>query len=101
MPVVNEKSARPMRLICPTKELDGDSVASNCFYEHDAEQAARLKEAPDHFSRYAGWNFNGRIWWAETEWACEVWRYGAPVVTVTGETIPGIMKEVSEMFGFE
>ena len=61
--------------VCPyTEEMD--SVMSNFDHEIDTSVAAALKEK-EAFARYAGWNFNGRVWWDRNaeEWVCEVWTY--------------------------
>lgn len=54
------------------------------------------------FCRYAGWNFNGRVWLnAEGSFSCQVWVYGSPVATVQAGTLADLMTEVSDEWGYE
>lgn len=88
---------------CPYEnELDGDSVMSNFDRTIDEKIAARLK-VEEAFSRYPGWNFNGRVWWdrAGEKWKCEPWTYGIPNEVVEADDLDGIMTQVSEEYGFE
>jgi hypothetical protein len=53
------------------------------------------------FSRYAGWNFNGKVWWEHGQWNCEVWQYHCFMETVSAPTLSEIMHNVSETYGYD
>jgi hypothetical protein len=81
-------------------EYNGDELMSNFGREIDkeTEQAIKGKEL---FSRYAGWNFNGLVWWQDNKWLCEVWCYGSWRETFACDTTEEIMEEVSDEYGYE
>ena len=81
-------------------ELFGDGLMSNYDGLIDQKVADLLKGEP-LFSRYAGWNFNGKVWWEDSRWHCEVWRYGSHVNTISEDTLEEIMHSVCEMYGYE
>jgi hypothetical protein len=86
---------------CPyAHELRGDRVMSNYDRLIDLVVAERLK-VEEAFSRYAGWNFNGRVWWdrERSAWICEVWVLGEPNGVVEGTTLTEIMDLVCERWG--
>lgn len=76
-----------------------DTVMSNFDHQIDLTIGEQLKKG-GCFSRYAGWNFSGIVWWdAETnEYVCEVWRYHVPVALYRG-TLENIMYDVSSEYG--
>ena len=102
-PKANEVSVHEVDTsACPYKaELD-DDVMSNFDHRIDAELAECLKTA-EAFARYAGWDFNGRVWWARDveRWRCEVWCYCTPVAVVEASSLEDIMSEVCERWGVD
>jgi hypothetical protein len=53
------------------------------------------------YTRYAGWDFNGKVWLnAEGSFSCQVWVYGSSVATVQAETLHDLMHEVSDEWGY-
>lgn len=95
---MDQSSLSEPRSACPYNETGNGagpwSVMSNYDREIDRDIEARLK-VEKVFARYAGWNFNGRVW------RCEVWVYGKPREVVEAETLEGIMEKVSEKWGSE
>lgn len=78
---------------------DAGEVATNFDWSIDERMAGRLRREKIT-ARYAGWNFNGLVWWdrdAET-FKCEVWRYHIPRWIAEG-TLPEIMEAVSNEHG--
>jgi len=83
------------------EEWGSPAGMSNMDFTVDAgcEEALRTQRV---FTRYAGWNFNGRVWLdAEGSFSCQVWVYGSPVATVRAETLDALMHEVSGEWGYE
>lgn len=79
----------------------GEAGLSNFdFQVHDGiEERLRTEHV---WTRYAGWNFNGRVWFnAEGSFSCQVWVYGSPVATVQAETLHDLMHEVSDEWGYD
>lgn len=89
--------------IAPTEIIDPFTGMSNFDWEIEDGVEEKLKANPNAHTRYAGWNFNGRVWWdAKRElFACEVWRYGDPVQVVYAATLKEIMNTVSDEWGHE
>lgn len=77
-----------------------EPVMSNYDRLIDEDIAALLKNEP-LFSRYPGWNFNGKVWWEDNRWHCAVWQYGSHVNTISEDTLEEIMHSVCEMYGYE
>jgi len=81
-------------------EYDGETLMSNYDREINETTAAEIK-GKEVFSRYAGWDFNGKVWWGNNQWNCEVWQYGNFMATVSAPTLPEIMYTVSETYGYD
>jgi hypothetical protein len=88
----------------PIKQLPGsfdenfdNGLMSNFDHEIDRDIEAYIKGKP-LFSRYAGWNFNGKCWW-DGDWNCAVWCYGSHVDTITKPTLEEIMEAVCSEYG--
>ncbi len=88
--------------VCPYESEIEDSVMSNFDREIDQAVAERLR-TEERFSRYAGWNFNGRVWWDRelSVWKCEVWTYGSPKDVVLSDTLEDVMTTVSNRWGYD
>lgn len=74
---------------------------SNCDFTVDdgCEDALRNERV---FTRYAGWNFNGKVWLdAEGAFSCQVWCYRSPVATVRADSLHDLMHAVSAEWGYE
>lgn len=74
-----------------------DGVMSNFDHSIDAEVAEHIK-GKLLFSRYAGWNFNGKVWW-DGSWKCDVWVHGSCVESIKADTLTEIMQEVCSKYG--
>lgn len=85
---------------CPYTD-DIDTVMSNFDRGVEPGTDDRLK-AEDVFGFYAGWDFNGRVWWDReaATYHCEVWRYGSPLEVLSAETLPEVMRVVSDVYGY-
>lgn len=79
-------------------EFDGEALMSNFDGEIVQETAEAIK-GKELFSRYAGWNFNGKVWWQNGKWCCEVWCYGSFQKTFVEDTLQDIMSEVCSEYG--
>jgi hypothetical protein len=53
------------------------------------------------WTRYAGWNFNGRVCFDSGLFHCEVWVFGSPRETISAPTLTELMKTVSDKYGYE
>lgn len=80
-----------------------DFVMSNCDREIDKEIEAELKSINKSYSRYAGWNFCGYVWYEKSTnlFHCQVWVLLSPKKIVSAETLEEIMIIVSEEFGHD
>lgn len=83
------------------QEVGSPAGMSNFDHEVDEGIEDRLR-SERVFTRYAGWDFNGRVWLdAEGAWSCQVWVYHSPVATVRAESLEALMKAVSDEFGWD
>ena len=82
------------------QEFDGDDIMLN-FDRAVVEETAIAIKGEELFSRYAGWNFNGMVWWQDEKWHCEVWQYRSYMETVSEDTLDEIMITVSDKYGYE
>lgn len=80
-------------------ECGMDDIMSNFDHSIADGIAEHIKGKP-LFSRYAGWNFNGQVWW-DGAWNCDVYVYGSCLKTVRAETLREIMDSVCAEFGFD
>lgn len=81
-------------------EYDGEQLMSNYDGIINENAASEIKDNL-LFSRYSGWNFNGKVWWDNNQWNCEVWQHHEYMETVSHLTLPEIMTEVSDKYGYE
>jgi hypothetical protein len=82
------------------KEID--LGMSNFDHEIDEGFAEALKALPGKvFGRHAGWEFNGRCWFADGKFHEEVWRYGSLRALVSADTLPELMSAVNADWGSE
>lgn len=83
---------------CPYPVLSG-AVMSNYGHEIDPVAASMLKDE-EVALHYAGWDFNGQVWWDRDAgtYRCEVWVYHIPQEVVSG-TLQEIMDTVSAGYG--
>jgi hypothetical protein len=95
-------------MILRTTELgppDGyDEIADGMSnFDHTVDDGVEDRLRTERvWCRYAGWNFNGRVWLnAEGSFSCQVWVYGSPVATVQADTLDDLMREVSDEWGWE
>jgi hypothetical protein len=85
-----------------TEEMEElDLGMSNCFHEIDDGFAEALQARPrEVFGRHAGWDFNGRVWFADGEFHEEVWTYGSPRTTISAPTLKDLMEAVNNEYGW-
>lgn len=91
-----------MESICPFT-VGIDTGMSNFDHTIDEGFADDLRER-EVYGRYAGWNFNGLVWFdrERQEFACEVWHYKVPQEDVFyAATLEEIMDDVSAEWGSE
>ena len=81
-------------------EYEDDGLMSNFDGIVDYSIADAIKGKP-LYSRYAGWNFNGKVWWDDkiNQWICEVWQYHSVTEYVVKSTLEEIMETVCEKYG--
>jgi hypothetical protein len=53
------------------------------------------------WGRHAGWNFNGRVWFADGKFHEEVWVYRVIQKIVSADTLRELMDAVNDEFGSE
>jgi hypothetical protein len=53
------------------------------------------------YAIHAAWEFNGRVWWADGGFHEQVWRYNQPVAVVRAATLPDLMAEVNDAWGWD
>lgn len=75
-----------------------DDIMTNFDHSIDEKVAKHIKDKP-LFSRYAGWEFNGKVWWLRGKWHCDVWRYHSCMETVSAKTLKEIMEIVCDKYG--
>ena len=87
----------------PTDDMeDIGTVMSNFDREIDEEVAAQLCEKPGLvMAGYPGWDFYARVFYLDTKYHAEVWRYRTPVDTISADTLQEIMHDVSEEYGYD
>lgn len=81
-------------------EFGGEELMSN-FDRQIVKETAEAIKGEKLFSRYAGWNFNGIVWYEHEKWLCEVWRFREWQETFVCDTLEEIMTEVSDDYGYE
>ena len=79
-------------------EYSGDEIMSN-FDGQIVQETTDAIKGQELFSRYAGWNFNGKVWFENEKWNCEVWRYGSWSQTFNADTLEEIMSDVCSEYG--
>lgn len=77
-----------------------DSCMTN-FDHRIAEWAERRLRTEKVWSRYAGWNFNGRVWFADGHFHCEVWHYCVPREVISAGSLQELMDAVSDRWGWD
>lgn len=78
----------------------GSDVMSNfdrCI-EHEVAEAIKGK---DYHAGYAGWHFNGRVWWEDDQWHCAVKTYASHVATFSEDSLDELRITVSDNYGYE
>lgn len=79
---------------------DVGTVMSN--FDHEVEPWAEEKlKSGDFRGDYPAWEFHGTVWWEESNFHCQVMRYGSHIDTVSAPTLQGIMDEASGKYGYE
>jgi hypothetical protein len=81
-------------------EYNGEEIMSNFDGDIVSDTAEEIK-GKELFSRYASWNFNGKVWWKNNLWNCEIWRNGSYQETFNAEKLNKIMSDVCYKFGYE
>ena len=79
-----------------------DEHMSNCDHTIDDGMAEQLRAAPGRvYSRHAGWNFNGKVWFEDGLFREEVWIYHRPRETISAKSLRELMDAVNERYGSE
>lgn len=79
-------------------EYSGETLMSN--YDGLINDVTADEIKGEHlFSRYAAWDFNGKVWWKNNQWNCEVWQYGSFIETISRPTLPELMEVVGDKYG--
>ena len=79
-----------------------DECMSNCDHEIDEGMDEKLRSQPGEvFSRHAGWNFNGKVWFENEAFHEEVWVYGSPRETISAPSLRELMTKVNDQYGHD
>lgn len=78
---------------------ESDTGISNFGFTIDDGVEEKLRTG-NFWTRYAGWNFNGRVWFSEAKFHCEPWVYGSPNSVISADTIEELMHAVSREYGY-
>lgn len=89
---------KTQRLSKDFSEYGGDEIMSNFDGRVVQETADKIKGKP-LFSTYSAWNFNGRVWWNNEKWLCEVWIYKTYIETVICDNLSDIMDNLCDKYG--
>lgn len=84
----------------PVGYTEYDELMSNIDGNINKDVADVLKTEP-YFGQYSGWNFCGYVWFQDGKWHCEVWCHKFYNETISEETLEGIMKSVSNSYGWD
>lgn len=69
-------------------------------FDHSIEPGFEEALREGKYGNYAGWDFHGTVWFDGKQFCCEVWRYGSPMEVLRADTLPELMVEVSEKYGY-
>ena len=80
--------------------IEIEESMSNCYHEIDEGIDEKLRAQPGKvFSRHAGWNFNGKVWFENDAFHEEVWVYGTPRQTLSAPSLRELMTVVNNEYG--
>lgn len=85
----------------PDKDLGlGHAVWSNFDGVLDTEVEERLKKG-DCYAAHAAWDYNGSVWFdPDTDtWHEQIWVYGSPVETITGDSATNVIAKTLAKYG--
>lgn len=75
---------------------------SNQYHEIDDGFEDALRSRPNEvYGYYAGWDFNGRVWFDGEKFNCEVWHYREIQEVISALTLRDLMEAVSDKWGDE
>lgn len=83
-----------------SEEINSPAGMSNLSFEVEDGVEDALRRG-DTYTHYAGWNFNGRVWFADDTFRCQVWQWQVPVATFSADTLDKLMHAVSSEYGYE
>jgi len=75
-------------------------IASNLDNTWDLDVADVIRQNGKR-ACYPAWDFWGEVWWDDGKWHCEVWVYRTARETITSDTIPELMRRVSDKYGYD
>ena len=79
-------------------EFGGEMTNFDFSIDSGVEEALRART---HICRYAGWNFNGIVWFDGEDFVCQPWTYHYPNELVSAKTLKDLMHSVSAKYGYE
>lgn len=80
-------------------EYDGDEIMSN-YDGLVMEETVSAIKGNKFYSHYSGWHFNGKVWFQDNRWHCEVWQYHSHMETISANSPQELMTNVSDKYGY-
>lgn len=74
---------------------------SNADHTIDDGLEEALRENTNAYAAYYGWNFCGYVYFDGKQFACEVWTHNSPRETISADTLPKLMQEVCNEYGYD
>ena len=76
-----------------------DVIYSNFDHELNDGVKKELEKCSTIYSQHAAWDFCGYVWLKNKLWREEVWIYGAPVETMSNESLEYLISNVNDKYG--
>ena len=75
-----------------------DDVYSNFDHVLDIDVVNQLKQG-GYFSAHVAWDFVGYVYFYENKWHEEIWVYGIPMETLSGDSIKDVANKANKKYG--